>query len=59
MKAVVRVVEIIDECTLLAESDIEDQIIRIEFEHDVDYMVNDVIYVVGYLEIEMDEGAQE
>lgn len=59
VKAVVRVVEIIDECTLLAESDIEDQIIRIEFEHDVDYKVNDVIYVDGSLEIEMDEGEQE
>ena len=53
--AVVRVVKIIDEYTLLAESDIEDQIIRIEFEDKVDYKVNDVIFVAGSLELEMDE----
>lgn len=43
--AVVRVMKIIVVFTLLAESDIEDQIIRSEFEHDVDQEVNDFIFL--------------
>ena len=51
IKAIVKVIEIVDECTIYAKTDFHDKLVRVEFEKKIDPRINSYIEIEGELHV--------